>query len=110
MQELVNFGQAIEALKQGKRVARNGWNGRGVFIFMRPSDDLSLEFIIHKVKSIPKNVKIYYIKEIQKGNSKLTDIVTFGHYLCMKAVDGSIINGWLASQTDILTEDWVILD
>lgn len=36
--------------------------------------------------------------------------VKFTAYLCMKAADGSIVNGWLASQTDMLAEDWTILD
>ena len=37
------------------------------------------------------------------GESK----VKFTSYLCMKAADGSIVNGWLASQTDMLAKDWV---
>ena len=71
---VLNFGQAIEALKQGKRVARKNWNGKGMFIFMRPADELNTA------------------------------------YLCMKAADGTIVNGWLASQTDMLSEDWAILE
>ena len=34
MNEQLNFGQAIEALKQGKRVARQGWNGKSMFLFL----------------------------------------------------------------------------
>ena len=34
MSENLNFGQAIEALKQGKRIARQGWNGKGMFLFL----------------------------------------------------------------------------
>ena len=37
MTENQNFGQAIEALKQGKRVARQGWNGKGMFLFLLPA-------------------------------------------------------------------------
>ena len=38
------------------------------------------------------------------------EVVKFTSYICMKAFDGSIVNGWLASQTDILSEDWNVLD
>jgi hypothetical protein len=101
MVENQNFGQAIEALKYGKRVARKGWNGKGMFIFGRPADELEVGFIIDKVKSLPQSVKDFF-----KALSK----VKFGSYLCMYAADGSIVNGWLASQTDMLSNDWCILD
>lgn len=109
------FGRALEALKQGKRVAREGWNGKGVFIFMRPADELNIEFVVDKVKSLPQSVKDYYLQDIinEKGERvpvEETDTVKFTAYLCMKAADGTIVNGWLASQTDMLSEDWVILD
>lgn len=110
--ENVGFGEAINALKQGKRVSRQGWNGKGMFIFERPSDELTTEFIIEKVKSIPDSVKAFFkAKDANEMPSEqgLTR-VKFGAYLCMYAADGSIVNGWLASQTDILAEDWCILD
>ncbi len=112
MSENLCFGHAIEALKEGKRVARKGWNGKGMFIFMRPEDELQVGFIINAVKSIPKSVKGFFKAKDEKeapseqGLSK----VKFGSYLCMYAADGSIVNGWLASQSDMLSEDWSILD
>jgi hypothetical protein len=111
----LTFGLAIEALKLGKRVARQGWNGKGMFIFMRPADELNIEFVVNKIKSLPQSVKDFYKQDIidENGNQlpiNDDDIVKFTSYLCMKAADGSIVNGWLASQTDILSEDWVILD
>ena len=36
----MNFGQAIEELKQGKKVARRGWNGKGQFVFLVKGSDL----------------------------------------------------------------------
>lgn len=112
---VLNFGQAIEALKQGKRVARKNWNGKGMFIFMRPADELNVEFVVDKVKSLPKSVKDYYLQDIvdEKGQRlpvEDNDVVKFTAYLCMKAADGTIVNGWLASQTDMLSEDWAILE
>jgi hypothetical protein len=94
----MNFGQAIEALKQGKLVTRSGWNGKGMFLFQRPADTLPIG-VIPNVKSLPQAVKDYYAE-------KSAD-VTFTAYICMKAADDTIVNGWLASQTDILAEDWM---
>lgn len=107
----LTFGLAVEALKQGKKVSRAGWNGKGMFIFIRPADELEVGFIIDKVKSLPQSVKDFFKTKDEKeapseqGLSK----VKFGPYLCMYAADGSIVNGWLASQTDILAEDWKII-
>lgn len=113
MIENLNFGQAIEALKEGKRVARQGWNGKEMFIFERPADELTPAFIVDKVKSLPQSVKNFIAKKYGNETHYVSGdeiTVKFGAYLCMYAADGSIVNGWLASQTDMLAEDWVILD
>lgn len=112
---LVTFGVAIEQAKQGKLISRKGWNGKHMFVFQRPADELSVDFIINKVKSLPQSVKDYYANHVQftandKEVSKEDALIKFTPYLCMKAADGSIVNGWLASQTDILAEDWFVLE
>lgn len=113
-QSNVNFGVALEALKQGNAVTRLGWNGNGMFLFMRPADELSVAFIVNNVKSLPDTVKKYFndttsygLPGLPKNHEEVK--VKFTSYLCMKAADGTIINGWLASQTDMLSEDWCIL-
>ena len=40
--ENLNFGQAIEAAKQGKKVARQGWNGSGMFAYIVPETDCEM--------------------------------------------------------------------
>ena len=116
MVENQNFGQAIEALKEGKRVARQGWNGKGMFLFQRPAHELEIGFIIGTVQSLPPSVKAFFQSIVDSGANDetiahlSTEKVKFGAYLCMYAADGSIVNGWLASQTDILSNDWRILD
>lgn len=105
-----NFGEAIEALKQGKRVQRAGWNGKGMFVFMRPADELPIGMVIDKVKSLPQSVKDFFKAKDEKEFPGEQSTVKFSSYLCMYAADGSIVNGWLASQTDMLAEDWAILD
>lgn len=113
----MNFGLAIEAAKQGKLIARSGWNGKGMFVFLRPSDKLSIEMIVNKVKSLPESLKKHYQgqfawtqNEATDGNGPDNSFVEFNSYFCMKAADGSIVNGWLASQTDMLAEDWLIVE
>lgn len=107
----LSFGEAIKAVKQGKMISREGWNGKGMFVFQRPSDEIGLEQIVF-IKSIPIQVKEFLIAKdlnewpIEKGVKQ----IKFGAYLCMYAADGSIVNGWLASQTDILAEDWCVLE
>jgi hypothetical protein len=102
--EKVNFGTALEAVKQGKLIAREGWNGKGMFVFQRPEDEIPANVILN-IKSLPSSVKDYLF-----NNPNGKESFKFTAYLCMKAADGSIVNGWLASQTDVLAEDWVILD
>ena len=111
----MNFGQAIEALKDDKMVQRSGWNGKGMFIFMCPADELHIDMVIDKVKSLPQSVKDYYKQDVVDAigtriPADETEVVKFTAYLCMKAADGTIVNGWLASQTDILSEDWQIFN
>ena len=58
----MNFGQAIEAVKNGKLVARQGWNGKGMFIFMRPECELTAETVVLKVQSLPSAFKEWVAK------------------------------------------------
>lgn len=78
------FGLAIEALKMGKRVARAGWNGKGMWLKLVPNS--------------------------------LADYVAFQHealnplpWIGMKTADECFVP-WLASQTDMLAEDWQIVE
>jgi hypothetical protein len=107
------FGQALESIKQGRLATRKGWNGKGMFIFMRPADEIRIDVVVNNVKSLPYAVKEYFkqdIVDIAADKILETDVVKFTAYLCMKAADGTIVNGWLASQTDMLSEDWMIFD
>ena len=108
----MNFREAIELTKQGLLVSRNGWNNKGMFIFIRPADELSIDFIVDKIKSLPQSMKTCYLQDITNEEGYRvpigeSDVVKFTTYLCMKAADGAIVNSWLTSQTDILAEDWI---
>jgi len=86
----VNFGQALEALKSGKKVAREGWNGKGMFLFLVPGSTFAV--------SRAPLLGIY-----PEGT-----VINYCPHIDMKTADGSIVP-WLASQTDILAEDWEVL-
>lgn len=105
--EMGTFGQALESLKRGHLVTRKGWNGKGMFIFMRPEDCLPTETVVNHVKSLPESFKKWIANNY--GDSE-ADKIKFTAYLCMKAADGTVVNGWLASQTDMLSNDWMIVE
>ncbi|MBK5721326.1 DUF2829 domain-containing protein [Dysgonomonas sp. Marseille-P4677] len=111
--EFGTFGQALESIKHGFLVTRKGWNGKGMFIFMRPADEIRVDIVVNSVKSLPYAVKEYFKQDIgdtPANDIPATDVVKFTAYLCMKAADGTIVNGWLASQTDMLSEDWMLFN
>lgn len=82
----LNFGQAIEAAKQGKQVARKGWNGKDQFVFLVQGADL--------VKSI-------------KGKHLGCLVVDA---LAIKTTSNQVQIGWLASQADMLASDWEVVE
>ena len=94
MEGLYNFGEAIEALKQGKKVARKGWNGKGMYLWLKPAATIKAEWCKDPI-----------LKDIAEANGG--EVEALGT-ICMKTADGKILTGWLASQTDMLLEDWVI--
>lgn len=93
----MSFGHALEAMKLGHKVARTGWNGKGMWIAISCDG----------MKTVPaENFWSPHAKahaEAQKGTAVVLPSVI------MKTADGSILMGWLASQTDMLSEDWQIL-
>ena len=105
--ELGSFGQALKSIQRGRLVTRQGWNGKGMFIFQRPVDSLPTNIIVNQVKSLPESFKRWVSDNY--GDSE-SDKIKFTAYLCMKAADGTVVNGWLASQTDMLASDWMIVE
>src|SRR5574343_85712 len=98
MVENQNFGQAIEALKQGKRVARQGWNGKGMFLFLLPAGTVPTKAI--------HDPALREVIEQEIGGETFEALGS----IRMFTADKKILTGWLASQTDMLAEDWTILD
>lgn len=76
MQTSLTFSTALAMLKDGERLQRVGWNGKGMWLALQVPD----------------------------ANSKMSR-----PYLYMKAVDDTLVP-WVASQTDLLAEDWQTLE
>ena len=90
MNDLLTFGDALDLLKEGEKVARLGWNGKGMFLFLVPGST----FTVNR----PPLLGIY-----PEGTE-----VNYHAHIDMKTADGQVVP-WLASQTDMLAEDWVIV-
>jgi hypothetical protein len=99
-QKSMTFSQAIECLKNGMRVARIGWNGKGMFIYMTVGNTVSKDFI-PKFASLPPSVKTFL-------ETKGEDIV-FNPSITMYNAQGQMQPGWLCSQADLLADDWEVL-
>lgn len=91
MKKTFDFGLAIKALKEGTKVARNGWNGKGMFLYYVPAAEY------------PAMTEIA-VKEWGEGG-----MVPYGAYIAMKTAQGNVVP-WLASQTDVLAEDWIMVE
>lgn len=95
----MTFGGAMELLKMGFKVARKGWNGKGMFIYMQ---DGSYPYF-HQLKEDVQR-KLVDTNCVNKSGA-----VTICPHIDMKAADGSLVIGWLASQTDMLADDWIVV-
>ena len=92
---MLNFGEAIEALKQGKKVAREGWNGKGMWLILQPSTP---------------NIKPYHGSLYANALQGIKEQVTIDAHIDMYTATGTMQPGWLASQADMLANDWQIID
>lgn len=97
----MTFGLAIEALKKGMKVARKGWNGKGMFIYMQEGSSVDFYDLKPELQEKLENSACV---------SGRDDLVHICPHIDMKAADGSLVIGWLASQTDILSEDWMVVE
>ena len=78
----MNFGDALNWLKEGKLVAREGWNGKGLWLALQVPD-------AHSKMTLPYIYLNYPVDAINTPGARVP---------------------WLASQTDVLAEDWILVD
>lgn len=87
--DAMNFGLAIEAMKNGERVARKGWNGKDMYVFLAYEADFVTDADISAFDQLEVEV---------------------GDMLIMKTAQNTFQPGWLASQADMLADDWYIVE
>ena len=86
-----DFGWAIAQLKDGNKIARSGWNGKGMFVFLVPGS----QFQVNRAPLLgiyPEGTEISYRSHMD-----------------MKTADGEIVP-WTVSQSDALAEDWELVN
>ncbi len=89
----LSFSHALVALKDGKRVARAGWNGKGMFVYFVPANSYPASGnTLGPMKGVFPD-----------------DMVPYGAYIAMKTAQGNVVP-WLASQTDVLADDWQVVE
>jgi hypothetical protein len=87
-----SFSRALRALKNGHKVARSGWNGKGMWIILQHGSNVPIPMRPHS----------------PYAEAGLVEVLINPH-IDMMTADGSMQPGWLASQTDLLAEDWLIV-
>ena len=85
----MDFGDAIRALKDGERVAREGWNGKGMYVLLAHEADFVTDADISAFDQLEVEV---------------------ADMLVLKTAQDTFQPGWLASQADMLAEDWYIVE
>lgn len=87
----MNFSEALSLIKSGSKLAREGWNGKDMFLYLVAGS----EFVVNRVPLLgiyPEGTKIKYHAHID-----------------MKTAQGYCVP-WLASQADLLSEDWMVVE
>ena len=100
----MSFGHALEAMKLGHKVARVGWNGKGMWVALTPGSSFNTRYAKdgHAAKHRADEINTIDAPEAN-GEIQLLP------HIDMRAADGSMVVGWLASQTDMLAYDWQIV-
>lgn len=101
----MTFGDAIERLKKGDKIQRKGWNGKGMYLYLLPYvyllNEDSEDDVYRQIQQgwLPKIMEHPDMREIE-----------YEPCVVMYTAQGKHQPGWLASQADILSEDWITID
>lgn len=87
----MTFSEALRKLKEGNKIARSGWNGKDMFLVLVPAEawDVQYDVLNYTFDDFPKFPQT-------------------APWIGMKTADNKFVP-WLASQTDILADDWLIV-
>ena len=85
----MNFGEALEKVKAGYAISRTGWNGKGQYVYLISARDLQVG--------------------LMSGYGEYEGEPIFTDTLAIRTTHNQIQVGWLASQSDMLAEDWRVV-
>jgi hypothetical protein len=89
--EDMNFGLAVEAMKKGLKVQRKGWNGKGMWLIL-----------------VPGSPSVRPVAGTPYSNAGIEEPTNINAHVDMYTAQGDMQPGWLASQTDMLADDWQV--
>lgn len=92
----MTFGDAIAALNSGKFVRRSGWNGKGMYLWLLPAAEVPEQWC-----------KEPHLKSLAQSNGGKIECLAS---IRMKTADNKVLTGWLASQSDMLSTDWELVE
>lgn len=85
----MDFGMALKLMKDGKAVARNGWNGKGMFVYLVTGGNYPVQM------------------EVAKSLADENGTVKYNPYMAIKNINGTV-STWVPSVNDCLAEDWYL--
>ena len=88
--QALTFGDALHMLKLGKRIARAGWNGKGMFVYHVPAASYKAQ------------------TGVAKEHFGDEAMVPYAAYLAIKNVNNTV-STWVPSINDVLAEDWAVV-
>ena len=100
--ENMNFGHAIEALKEGKAVCRKGWNGKGMFVVKQIPCKLE-GLLINRIQSLPESAKKLLFQ--QEG----VPVLEYTNQMLIINSSGRA-DSWVPSSSDVFAEDWMVVE
>ena len=100
MEKNLDFGKALSYLKQGCKVARKGWNGKNMFLWLKPATTIKSEWC-----KDPELKKL-----VDENGGELAALGTICMYTHDSSGRNAVLTGWLASQSDMLLEDWYVVE
>ena len=94
------FGEAIRFLKKGKKVSRKGWNGKGMYLWMKPNFSITPEMCSDPMLK----------QAVIDNGGTLLGLPTIAMFTQDATGRRAVLTGWLASQSDIFAEDWILVE
>ena len=99
MKDYFDFGEAIRQLKSGKKVSRQGWNGKGMYLWLLPQAKIKKEWCRDE-----------RLLECFDEENELLCLGAIRMYTHDSTGRTAVLTGWLASQSDMLSEDWYTVE